>query len=87
MLYNVKQGSSNKSFGVEVARLAGFPAKVLSDANKFLDKEEISVLKMKSEFEPNEVKSFLDAYGGAGDNKKRKSEMALDFHSKIFKRW
>jgi DNA mismatch repair ATPase MutS len=45
LLYNVKPGSSNKSFGLEVARLAGFPAEVIGDAKRFLEQAEMPLLR------------------------------------------
>jgi DNA mismatch repair ATPase MutS len=45
LLYNVKPGSSNKSFGLEVARLAGFPAEVMDDAKLFLAQAEMPLLR------------------------------------------
>ena len=45
LLYNVRPGSSNKSFGLEVARLAGFPSEVMNDAKVFLSQAEMPLLR------------------------------------------
>ena len=45
LLYNVKGGSSNKSFGIEVAKLAGFPAEVVDNAQRFLLQAEMPRLR------------------------------------------
>ena len=45
LLYNVRPGSSNKSFGLEVARLAGFPSEVMEDARLFLAQAEMPLLR------------------------------------------
>ena len=44
-MYNVREGSSNKSFGLEVARLAGFPIEVMEDAKHFLAQAEMPLLR------------------------------------------
>ena len=50
LLYNVKPGSSNKSFGIEVAKLAGFPQEVVDNAQKFLMQAEMPKLRAQGEY-------------------------------------
>ena len=45
LLYNVKTGSSNKSFGIEVAKLAGFPQEVVDNAQQYLLQAEMPKLR------------------------------------------
>ena len=44
-MYNVKTGSSNKSFGIEVAKLAGFPQEVVDNAQQYLLQAEMPKLR------------------------------------------
>ena len=83
-MYQVREGSSNKSFGLEVARLAGFPQEVLNDAKSFLDQTE-EVSSLRQGLSSDEVAAFLSTYKQLGDNKKRKQEMIEELKSKLAK--
>ena len=88
LLYEVKEGSSNQSFGLEVARLAGFPLQVLDDAKCFLEKSEMPLLRQHSKsLSSADVTNFLATYAEAeaSGNKKRKKELVDDMKAKVFK--
>jgi len=59
-LRRVEPGSANKSYGIEVARLAGLPGKVISRAREILRRHEQSEEKLSHELSPGAV-----ADGGA----------------------
>ena len=62
LLYKVKPGGSSKSFGIEVAKLAGFPDDVIADAKMFLNQAEMPLLRMSKEDDTNfsnEIDTFL----------------------------
>ena len=59
-LRRVEPGSANKSYGIEVARLAGLPGKVISRAREILRRHEQSEEKLSHELSPGAV-----AYGRA----------------------
>ena len=84
LLYQVKDGSSNKSFGIEVARLAGFPSEVLEDAKTYLETAEMPLLRNSKVLDGDEVASFIANYVQTND-KKRKQEMRDEMKSKIAK--
>ena len=58
-LYLLKQGPASKSYGVQVARLAGLPHSVVDRAHQLLHKRESSQLK-ESERDKTENKTFYD---------------------------
>ena len=71
-LRRVEPGSADKSYGIEVARLAGLPANVISRAREILRRHEESEDKLTEELSPG-------ALSGAGPEKpKQKSFAALD---------
>ncbi len=67
-LYKVIEGEANKSYGVEVARLAGFPAKLTERANQILsdlENKNLSKISKKTSSVPlkrksNELEKFLN---------------------------
>jgi DNA mismatch repair protein MutS len=59
-LRRVEPGSANKSYGIEVARLAGLPGEVISRAREILRRHEQSEEKLSHELSPGAV-----ADGGA----------------------
>jgi len=56
-LHTVEAGAASKSYGIEVARLAGLPASVISRARE--------VLKLHERAETQQVASALEPAGGA----------------------
>ena len=85
LLYNVKPGGSNKSFGLEVARLAGFPPEVIDDAKKFLLNAEMPLLRGSAGLSKEEVKTFLAEWKDSSIDKKRKMELLSDVKTKLAK--
>merc|ERR1711974_204219 len=76
LLYNVKTGSSNKSFGIEVAKLAGFPQEVVDNAQQYLLQAEMPKLRAQGA-DKAEIANFLDEWqkdekGEDGVGSKRK---------------
>lgn len=52
-LYQIRKGPCDKSYGIQCAKLAGFPPDVLQDAQEILDKLEYSqAMKYIKDFEP-----------------------------------
>lgn len=84
LLYQVRDGSSNKSFGLEVARLAGFPQVVLDDAKTYLETAEMPLLRNSKGFGGEEVASFISTYSQTND-KKRKQELLVEMKAKMAK--
>jgi len=91
LLYNVKTGSSNKSFGIEVAKLAGFPQEVVDNAQQYLLQAEMPKLRAQGA-DKAEIAKFLDEWqkdergdddGGVGS--KRKSELLEEMKAKVAK--
>lgn len=90
LLYNVRPGSSNKSFGLEVARLAGFPKEVMDDAKQFLAQAEMPLLRggkqgSNAGLDSKEVKAFLVEWKNPQTNEKRKCEMVEAMKTKVAK--
>lgn len=86
LLYNVKPGSSDKSFGLEVARLAGFPTQVIDDAKEFLESAEMPLLRNTQGLHANDIQDFLQAFKDeANSDKKRRAEMLNDMKAKVAK--
>ena len=86
LLYKLKPGGSNKSFGIEVAKIAGFPDDVIADAKMFLNQAEMPLLRMKKEDNKNfsnEIKDFLKNWKDEKIDKKRKYELLEEMRSKV----
>lgn len=81
----MRNGSSNKSFGLEVARLAGFPSDVIADAKSFLETAEMPILRNSKALESSEVASFVSAYKSCGNDKKRQLELLTEMKAKVQK--
>lgn len=69
------------------ARLAGFPAEVLSDAQEFLQKAELPMLRHSNILSEADVANYISKYSDATANndKKRKQELVDEIKSKVFK--
>jgi DNA mismatch repair protein MutS len=72
-LRRVEPGSANKSYGIEVARLAGLPGEVISRAREILRRHEQSEEKLSHELSPGAV-----ADGGAAGPPAQTSFTAID---------
>lgn len=86
LLYKLKPGGSNKSFGIEVAKLAGFPDDVIKDAKMFLNQAEMPLMRMKKEDNTNfsnEIDVFLKTWKDENIDKKRKHELLEEMRSKV----
>ena len=86
LLYKLKSGGSNKSFGIEVAKLAGFPSDVIADAKLFLNQAEMPLLRMSKEDDSNfsnEIDTFLKQWKDQSIDKKRKNELLADIRTKV----
>lgn len=71
-LRRVEPGSADKSYGIEVARLAGLPNKVITRAREILRRHEESEDKLTEELSPGALS------GAAPEKPKQKSFAALD---------
>lgn len=71
-LRRVEPGSANKSYGIEVARLAGLPSAVISRAREILRRHEQSEEKLSHELSPGA------AAGGAASVAQQTSFTAID---------
>ena len=86
LLYKLKSGGSNKSFGIEVAKLAGFPDDVIADAKMFLNQAEMPLLRMSKECNAglsNEIDTFLKVWKDEKVDRKRKQEFLENIRSKV----
>ncbi len=81
----MRDGSSKESFGLEVARLAGFPSEVLADAKDFLEKAEMPILRNSKLLSADDVASFIAEYSDPGIERKRKQAMLEDMRAKVAK--
>jgi DNA mismatch repair protein MutS len=72
-LRRVEPGSANKSYGIEVARLAGLPGGVISRAREILRRHEQSEEKLSHELSPGAA-----AAGGAAPVAQQRSFTAID---------
>ena len=61
LLYEVKDGTCDRSYGVDVAKLAGFPESVLKDADRYLKKYEFNGEKL-DETLMKRLREELDEY-------------------------
>ena len=85
LLYNVKAGSSAKSFGIEVAKLAGFPGEVVANAKKYLEESELPLLRSNGGLDAQQVSEFLSQYKDESIDKKRKGELLHEMKAKVAK--
>ena len=85
LLYNVKSGSSNKSFGLEVAKLAGFPDEVVAKAKIYLEEAEMPLLRTQGAVDKTEIAEFLSEWKDDTVDKKRKAEMLEYMKAKVSK--
>jgi DNA mismatch repair protein MSH2 len=86
LLYKLKSGGSSKSFGIEVAKLAGFPDDVIADAKIFLNQAEMPLLRISKEDDTNfsnEMDTFLKQWKDESIDKKRKNELLEDMRTKV----
>ena len=86
LLYKVKPGGSSKSFGIEVAKLAGFPDDVIADAKMYLNQAEMPLLRMSKEDDKSfseEISNFLKNWKDPTINQKRKEEMREEMRAKV----
>ena len=77
LLYSIKPGVCKKSFGIEVAKLAGFPEKVLGRAKEYLKESEHEAIDDDTH---REIVRLTKEYGT-----KRSSEV-LDEAERVMKR-
>jgi len=71
-LYNVKKGGINKSYGIEVSKLAGLPKKAITRAKQILHRLEKDQLRLnlKNKISINQETLFLDnLYDSSKENK------------------
>ena len=88
LLYKLKPGGSSKSFGIEVAKLAGFPDDVIADAKMFLNQAEMPLVRIKEGDNANflnDVKAFLQSWKDENIYKKKKMELLEEMRSKVAK--
>jgi DNA mismatch repair protein MutS len=58
--HTVKEGGSDKSFGIHVAKMAGLPSDVIERANELMDMLEGKESEMKTKVDLKQVKSQRD---------------------------
>ena len=86
LLYKLKSGGTNKSFGIEVAKLAGFPDEVIADAKIFLNQAEMPLLRISKESNTsfsNEIGLFLKQWKDDNVDRKRKQELLEEIRAKV----
>ena len=86
LLYKLKSGGTNKSFGIEVAKLAGFPDDVIADAKIFLNQAEMPLLRVSKESNTsfsNEIDLFLKQWKDDNVDRKRKQELLEEIRAKV----
>ena len=66
-LRRVEAGSANKSYGIEVARLAGLPSDVIARAREILRRHEQSEEKLTAELSPGAAAAAFGADSFCGD--------------------
>ena len=81
LLYSIKPGVCKKSFGIEVAQLAGFPEKVLARAKEYLKESEHEAIDDETH---EQIVRLTREYGGGGGAKRRPE--TLDEAANVMKR-
>lgn len=76
-LYKVAEGGTSKSYGIEVAKLAGLPKEVIMKARGVLEKLEKKVIDNGDRVPENQTDMFIA--GGAGANYEREHKILNEF--------
>jgi DNA mismatch repair ATPase MutS len=72
LLYNVLPGTCKKSFGIDVAKLAGFPSEVLEEARQHLDMFEKSMRFVHNAEAVGKMTNLLESFENAQSEDERK---------------